>query len=130
MSEHEHTDALTSISEEIGLLRAAVARLEEQEKSREKRGVIWRWAGGIMAGIGITLGGYALHLATDASSDHIRVNRLEQIADERDTRLERLLEQQAHTAATLEQVSQALADLRTDVRELRADTRRLTGDDR
>jgi len=125
---------LAHVAREVAQLRRAIesdraARRAEAE-ARDRSAGWWRWGGGIAATIALSLGGYAVRLASEASTDHVRVGDLTVAVHEYDGRLERLLEQQAHAAATLEQVSQALAEMRTDVRELRAESRRQTGDRR
>ncbi len=107
-----------------GTVLAEVRQLRAAHERAAGVAMAVRALGGLAAALALAMAASALNLANQAAVDHSRVDRLE--AQERDVagRMERLIEAQTRTTAQLEQLQQTVADLRTDVRELRGDERR------
>lgn len=101
-----------------------LAKINATLEAQASSATTWRWAGGLAAGLAISLGLSALNLAQQAAVDHERVGRLETFERERDASLARILEAQARQSTQLEQLQQTITEIRTDVRDLRADERR------
>lgn len=132
--EHGENGDVRALARELAEMRSALeadrSARREIAAASERRATWWRWAGGIAASIALTLASVATRLAFTASADHETVLRHDAVLAERDEREADLLEQGARTAATLDAVLAALAELRADVREIRAESRRQTGDRR
>lgn len=104
-------------------LRADLAAIREAQARQAGAATIARAVGGAMGALAITMAGFALDLASQAAVDHSRVDRLEAQERANGDRMERMLEAQTRTIAQLEQLQSTVADLRTDVRDLRGQQR-------
>lgn len=65
--------AFAKLEKRFDALDDKVEALTTKENQREGSSRLWRWAGGVAAGVAISLGGSALTLARDAAVDHERV---------------------------------------------------------
>lgn len=90
---------------------------------------VWRWLGGIAAGVALSIAGWALALAQDAAVDHDRLGAEIVEGDRQGARLDAVSaevgvvrREAASTIATLVEVRAALVDVRDELRALRRET--------
>ena len=88
--------------------RRLVLRLRDEAKSREGAATVWRWLGGLAAGLAITIAGYATTLAQQAAIDHEVVARHEREIYGVSADLDAIRSQLAAMTAILERVERRL----------------------